>query len=64
MEALDINLIRGTVLVLLIIAFAALWAWAWSRKRKPDFDRAARMPLEEDTGQVPQKDGKSEGIKE
>jgi cbb3-type cytochrome oxidase subunit 3 len=63
-ESIDINLVRGIVLILLIIAFAMLWAWAWSRKRKPVFKEASMLPLEEDFGQVPQKNSKTEGIKE
>ncbi len=55
---MDINLLRGILLVLLIIGFLGLVAWAWSRKRKPDFDAAARLPLEDDDGKVP---GREEG---
>ncbi len=40
--------VRAAVLIFLIVGFLGMWAWAWSRKRKPEFDRAARMPLEED----------------
>lgn len=50
---MDINLIRGAILISLILAFVAIWAWAWSKKRKPDFDRASRLPLEEDFGEIP-----------
>jgi cytochrome c oxidase cbb3-type subunit 4 len=63
-DAIDINLVRGTVLILLIIAFVMLCAWAWNRKRKPAFREASMLPLEEDFGQVPQKNSKTEGIKE
>lgn len=45
---MDSDLLRGAILIALIIGFAGIWAWAWSRKRKPEFDRAARLPLEED----------------
>ncbi len=45
---MDGNLLRGAILVALIIGFAGMWIWAWSRKRKPEFDRAAQLPLEED----------------
>jgi cytochrome c oxidase cbb3-type subunit 4 len=60
-EAIDINLARGAVLILLIIAFLGIWAWAWSRKRKPDFHAASMLPLEEDEGTVPQKGGLNDG---
>ncbi len=45
---MDINFIRGAILIGLIVGFLGIWLWAWSKKRKPDFDRAARLPLEED----------------
>ena len=63
-DALDINLVRGAVLILLILAFAALWAWAWSRNRKEAFREASMLPLEEDFGQVPPNDSKTERSKE
>lgn len=44
----NINLLRGAILIALIIGFVAIVLWAWSKKRKPDFEEAARMPLEED----------------
>lgn len=45
---MDVNFIRGAILIGLIVGFLGIWLWAWSKKRKPDFDRAARLPLEED----------------
>lgn len=45
---MDVNLLRGALLVGLIIGFVGIFVWAWSRKRKPEFDQAARLPLEED----------------
>jgi len=62
--ALDINLVRGAVLILLILAFAALWAWAWSRNRKEVFREVSMLPLEEDFAQVPPNDSKTERTKE
>lgn len=50
---MDINIIRGAILVVLIFAFLGLWAWAWSAKRKPAFNAASRLPLEEDKGEIP-----------
>ena len=64
LEGIDINLVRGAVLVLLIIAFVSLWAWAWSKKRKSVFHQASMLPLEEDDGQVPQQDSEIERTKE
>lgn len=63
-ESIDINLVRGAVLILLILAFLGIWAWAWSRNRKSDFRDASMLPLEEDFGQVPQNDSETEGTKE
>ena len=63
-DAIDINLVRGAVLILLILAFVSLWAWAWSRNRKEAFREASMLPLEEDVGEVPHNDSKTERIKE
>ena len=52
---MDINILRGALLVVLIIGFLGMWAWAWSKKRKPEFDRAAQLPLEEDFGVIPER---------
>lgn len=51
---MDIQLLRGIILVLLVLAFLGMWVWAWSKKRKPGFDRASRLPLEEDFGEIPE----------
>ena len=51
---MDINVLRGVLLVVLIIGFLGMWVWAWSKKRKPEFDRAAQLPLEEDFGVIPE----------
>ena len=64
LEALDINLVRGAVLILLILAFAGIWAWAWSRNRNEEFRTMSMLPLEEDNGQVPNHESKNEGTKE
>ena len=67
-DAIDINLLRGIVLILLIFAFLGIWAWAWSKRRKPEFRAASMLPLEEDDGKVPQNpvnnESKTEGTKE
>jgi cytochrome c oxidase cbb3-type subunit 4 len=47
---MDINTIRGIITAILLVLFLWLIAWAWSRRRAPDFDAAARIPLEEDDG--------------
>ena len=50
---MDINVLRGAILLVLIFSFVGLWAWAWSSKRKPAFYEASMLPLEEDNGQIP-----------
>jgi cytochrome c oxidase cbb3-type subunit 4 len=64
LEAIDINLARGAVLILLIIAFLGIWAWAWSSRRQQEFHAASMLPLEEDAGTVPPVGDKNEGTKE
>ncbi len=64
LDAIDINLARGIILILLILGFLGITAWAWSRNRKATFDHAARLPLEEDDGRVPQDKSKIEESKE
>ena len=63
MMNLDINLVRGIVMICLIVGFLGIWAWAWSRHRKDDFEQMSRLPLEEDDGTVPEND-KTESTKE
>ncbi|MGA9574372.1 MAG: cbb3-type cytochrome c oxidase subunit 3 [Lysobacterales bacterium] len=50
---MDINILRGAILLVLIFAFLGLWLWAWSAKRKSAFDDASKLPLEEDNGEIP-----------
>lgn len=50
---MDINIIRGIIILLLIVGFLGTWVWAWSRKRKKTFQRMSMLPLEEDDGRVP-----------
>ena len=57
---MDLDVIRGIVLVMLIIGFLGIWAWAWSKKRKPEFDYASRLPLEEDRPGSPDNNGGKE----
>jgi cytochrome c oxidase cbb3-type subunit 4 len=40
-------MISGIITSLLLVLFVGAWLWAWSPKRKPEFDAAARLPLEE-----------------
>ncbi len=57
---MDINVLRGAILLVLIFSFIGLWAWAWSRKRKPAFFEASMLPLEEDYGQILDNEGQSD----
>ena len=50
---MDINVLRGAILLVLLFSFLGLWVWAWSRKRKPAFHEASMLPLEEDNGVIP-----------
>jgi cytochrome c oxidase cbb3-type subunit 4 len=52
-SSIDINLVRGILLILLILAFFGIWAWAWQSKQKPAFREASMLPLEEDDGRIP-----------
>lgn len=61
---IDINLVRAAVLILLILAFLGIIAWAWSRNRKEVFREISMLPLEEDSGQIPNTDSKIERTKE
>lgn len=50
---MSIGTLRGIVTALLIVAFIGVCIWAYSKKRKPQFDVAARLPLEEDDQRKP-----------
>jgi cytochrome c oxidase cbb3-type subunit 4 len=45
---MDISTFRGIVTGTLLVLFLWLIAWAWSKRRAPDFEAAARAPLEEE----------------
>jgi cytochrome c oxidase cbb3-type subunit 4 len=40
-------MVSGIVTAILLGAFVAGSAWAWSGRRRDEFERAARLPLEE-----------------
>jgi cytochrome c oxidase cbb3-type subunit 4 len=44
---MDIDTFRGLVTGVLLVLFIWLVAWAWSKARRPEFDAAARLPLED-----------------
>ena len=43
-------MLSGIITLLLLLLFVGGWAWAWRPARKPEFDAAARMPLDDDAG--------------
>ena len=45
---MDIGTVRGLITAALFVAFVALVFWAYSSRRKADFDKLAKMPLEDD----------------
>lgn len=50
----NMGLVRGLLTLVLFLAFMTLWAWAWNKNRQSDFDRMARLPLEDqDASQDP-----------
>lgn len=40
----------GVFIVVMMIGFIGIWIWAWARYHKPDFDRMARLPMQDDAG--------------
>ena len=58
---MDINLLRGAILLLLMFSFIGLWIWAWSKKRKDAFHEASMLPLEEDSVQNSNNEDPSNG---
>jgi cytochrome c oxidase cbb3-type subunit 4 len=39
--------VYGIVTMILMIVFISIVIWAWRAERAPDFDEAARLPLED-----------------
>jgi cytochrome c oxidase cbb3-type subunit 4 len=58
---MDINVLRGAILLVLIFSFVGLWVWAWSSKRKSAFHEASMLPLEEDDDQNLNNEGPANG---
>lgn len=42
--------LSGIVTSILLVLFIGVWVWAYSARRRPQFDEAARLPLEDDEG--------------
>lgn len=43
-------MISGIVTVLLLVLFVAGWYWVWQPARAKEFAAAAKLPLEDDSG--------------
>ena len=50
---MDDTVFQSAMLIVLMVSFIGLWVWAWSHKRKATFDKASKLPLEEDNGEIP-----------
>jgi cytochrome c oxidase cbb3-type subunit 4 len=48
---MSLAIFRGLMTGTLLVLFLWLIAWAWSKRRMPDFEAAARAPLEEEDSQ-------------
>ncbi len=44
---MDSGTVSAVITAILLISFLTGVVWAWSAKRKPQFDAAARLPLED-----------------
>jgi cytochrome c oxidase cbb3-type subunit 4 len=44
-----LGILRGLATLGAMLAFIGVCLWAWSRRRTGDFERAAQLPLEEDS---------------
>lgn len=53
---MDSAFVHSIWTVILLLVFIGIVYWAFVHKRSSDFDRAARMPLEDEAG----KDGKNQ----
>lgn len=38
----------GVLTVLIMLTFIGIWLWAWLPHHKHDFDRLARLPMDDD----------------
>lgn len=45
---LDINTLRSIATVTAFIAFIGIVVWAYSRRNAADFEKAAKLPFEQD----------------
>ena len=50
---MDAGFLRGLFTLFMFLAFIGIVIWAWSSRRKQEFSAAAQLPLEDDTGTIP-----------
>ncbi len=50
---MDLGTFRGIVTLVALVAFIGLVIWAYGKRRHADFERAARLPLEDDAPAEP-----------
>lgn len=43
-----VALFQSVWTIVVMVIFLTIVVWAYSRKRKPEFDEAARLPLDDD----------------
>ena len=44
-------MLSGIITLLMLVLFVLGWAWAWSPRRKADFDEAARLAVDDTSGE-------------
>ncbi|MEM6512001.1 MAG: cbb3-type cytochrome c oxidase subunit 3 [Pseudomonadota bacterium] len=49
---MDINDFRGLSTALIFLAFIGISIWAYSKSVRKDFEECARLPLEDDHGEI------------
>lgn len=50
---MEMDFFRGLITAALLLLFVGLFAYTWSRKRTETYDRASRMPLEDNDRPAP-----------
>lgn len=55
-----ISFLHSVWTILVFLIFIAIVIWAWSGKRKQSFDRASRIPLDDDDSGLNEKNSKGD----
>jgi cytochrome c oxidase cbb3-type subunit 4 len=53
---MDMVVIRSVMTLVAFLTFIGIIAWAWSGQRKADFDEAARLPFDNEDGELAKAD--------